>query len=166
MKRSICLFLFAVVLSGALCGCRLAGLGAQEAPLTIAYNRAGLTIIDVKDGRLSYTWHTLKRNLRVPRQDMSSYDRHGFEAQLTSAQQQLLRDWVARRQVLTFAKRYPPADPDSYGAAFHYSLSVAHRGKARSVAWDGTSKCPQVNQAADALVRMANEIRDAGRKQR
>jgi hypothetical protein len=127
-----------------------------------------LTQITVKDGKLRYVWHTLRRREeRAPRRGtLDEYDRHQSDVWLTGKEAGRFRDWVARHKVFGFDKDYPSSSGGrSRGAAFQSGLTVHQGDKKHTVSWVGDSKTPkELNTAINELTTLADEIAKSRRK--
>jgi hypothetical protein len=135
---------------------------AESDSLKIHYDYAGLTQITIADDRLTYVTHTLKPDLVVHAQNLSSYDRHEAVARLTDEEKRLLVSWVQTQDWKRIAKEYVSGDPGSYGAAFEYVLDIHLGNKRHSASWDGTSDCPEIVKAVEELETICSQITDKG----
>jgi hypothetical protein len=131
-----------------------AGAGA----LSIEYDHAGLTGVNVKGTELRYVWHTLKPGPGPHPQSLDAYDRHEVRKRLAPAEQSWLARWVTKHRVFRFRSRYPSSDPRSYGAAFVSRLQVKQGGKTQTVRWDDTSRAPEPEAAARELTAWAARV--------
>ena len=150
------LIVFAALVGGLL-GSTTAG-AMSQAPVRVHYDHAGLTTVDVRNGTLTYVWQTRKGGKLVHAQSLEAYDEHRVSRPLTPGQERWLAGWIQRRRVFGMRKRYPPADPRSYGSAFVSKLRVQFGARNHQVAWDGTSRAPGPNAAAIELVQWAAGI--------
>jgi hypothetical protein len=169
MNTYLCGRLLPVLLAA--CGAQAESSTNSAAALTIAYRHAGLDRIEVKDGRMFLTWHTLRRwddgELAPERQDMSSYDRHQVEVWLTAGELAGFRRWAG---ATPWAQFRPPfatrAGAPSYGAAFESDLTVVAGTNAHSLAWNGDSHLPAALAAAvTELQAMARRVEKCRRPQ-
>jgi hypothetical protein len=133
---------------------------AQQRPaeVSVHFGHAGLITVDVEGALLRYTWHTLKEGPKIPVQSLQAYDRHEACRTLSPTQQRWVKGWLEKHRVFRFRPKYPSGDAHSYGAAFVSRLQVRQGERVRSVEWDGTSRAPGPNAAADELVGWARKI--------
>jgi hypothetical protein len=165
-RNSLVPCLFAWGLAGSL---PLAGAEEKPAPFSLSYSHAGLTEITVKDGKLCYVWHTLRRrdDERAPRRgNLDEYDRHQIDIWLTGKEAGRFRDWVVRHKVFGFDKDYPSSSGGrTRGAAFQSGLTVLQGDKKHAVSWVGDSKTPkELDTAINELTSLADEIAKSRRK--
>jgi hypothetical protein len=147
----------------------LTGAEGKPAPFSLAYAHAGLTEITVKDGKLRYVWHTLRRRdgeVTPRRGNLDEYDRHQIDAWLTDKEAKRFRDWVARHKVFGFDKDYPSSSGGrARGAAFQSGLTIIQEDKKHTVSWVGDSKTPrELDTAINELTALASEIEKSRRK--
>lgn len=158
--RNVSVIGAAVVLAG-LYACLFPGCASTEssapdpAAFEISYSHAKLTKVDVMGNRLHYVWSMPKqKNQPAMAQDLGDFNRQEFKTELSDDQLEKFREWVARHDIFNFEAEYPPADPESKGAALSSRLTVVCDGRRHSVAWDRTSLCPKVNVATGELIRI------------
>lgn len=147
----------------------LSGAEGKPAPFSLSYAHAGLIEITVKDDKLRYVWHTLRRrdDERAPRRGtLDEYDRHQIDVWLTSKEAKRFRDWVVRHKLFGFDKDYPSSSGGrSRGAAFQSGLTIIQGNKKQTVSWVGDSKTPkELDTAINELTALASEIEKSRRK--
>lgn len=146
------------------------GVHAQtNAAFAISYWHAGLTRIEVKDGKLLHTWHTERKTddaLALPRQSMSNFDRHEVEIWLTSQELGRFRQWADTNHFerLKSPFRARPGG-QTYGSAFHTSLTVVLEGSRQGADWNGDAEVPSDLLAAEReLLRLCSAIAERRNK--
>jgi hypothetical protein len=158
--RNVSVLGAAVILAG-LCAGLLTGCGAtgSSAPdpsaFEISYSNAELTRLDVEQNRLHYVWSMPKQKQQPElAKGLGDFNQHEFKTDLSNAQIEELRKWVAKHDVFSFAAEYPPADAESRDDTLDSRLTVVCGGRRHSVAWDKTSQCPKVKVAVGELIRI------------
>jgi hypothetical protein len=158
-----------IILAGEASTLPRAGADEKPSPISLSYASAGLTEINVTDGKLRYVWHTPRwrdEEARPLESCPTEYDRHQIDVRLTDKELGKFRDWVARHKVFEFAKDYPSSSGGrSRGAAYRSGLSVVQGDKKQAVAWVGDSKTPkELDTAMSELTSLADAIENSRRK--
>jgi hypothetical protein len=162
MQRAVCILIF--VISCFLISLPHAHSQELSQAFSIRYNRAGLRMIEVKDGQLHHVWHSLRQfgegEAVVMRQDLSSYDRYEAHIWLTQQEMKRFQDWIAEHKVFQFKPVYkPPTKLRTYGVAFKTTVSVTEGDKTHAIEWTGDSKIPdRLEKAVDQLVKLCKEV--------
>lgn len=131
-----------------------AGQGPQPFSLSLALPLGGVT---VRSGQVTYVWFVLKGPPGPVAQALTSYDKHVARTSLTPAGQAWLSAWTRRYRVFSFARRYRPAPPRDYGAAFVTRLTVQKGGHTMQSTWDEDSRPKGPQAAAEALTAWAKQ---------
>ncbi len=129
--------------------------------LSISYEYAGLENIKVSDGSLDYVWHTLKKDLIVVPQNMSSYDKHEFKKKLSEDEIKLFEKWIKDCNVFNLPTKFPRGDGTSYASAFVSSFEVKYSEKSYRGGWSEDDTVPgEINKTVQNLRDITNEIKD------
>ncbi len=152
--RQLSLLLLAVALSLNAAPAGATGQVPQPFSLSLALPLGGVT---VRDGQVTYVWFVAKGPPGPAAQDLTSYDKHVARTSLTPAGRAWLLAWTRRYHVFSFARRYMPTQPRSYGAVFVTSLTVQESGHAIQSTWDGTSRAKRPLAATAALKAWAQQ---------
>ena len=64
---------------------------AEDNGFEISYNSSGLTIINIYNNKLEYTYHTFRKDMMAMRASMESYDKHKSEIKIMHSP--LLSSW-------------------------------------------------------------------------
>ncbi len=133
--------------------CTYAGCTKEGKSLFIRYYHAGLEVIEVKDGELVHSWHTLKDEM-VHVQSLDAYDPHVFRTALTANHVEVFKEWVNIRKILSLPSSYKTVDPNSYSAAFHSNFEIHIDGIRHKIGWNGSS-----DESTDRIRRAISELR-------
>jgi hypothetical protein len=156
MKKILRVFAVAV--------CLAVGTDAVAVAVTVKYDHAGLTQIEIESGRLHYVWHTQRKfgagEPAPMRQDMSNYDRHEVVIWLTGEEFVSVTKWIQMRKVLDLPAKYPAKADKTYGSAFQTSLTAVLEDRKNSIGWDGDSIVTEdLRTAEKELLNLCDRIR-------
>lgn len=115
-----------------------------------------LSSVTIRDGQVTYVWFTPKHKPTLE-QSLEAYDKHIARTTLTPSGKAWLMAWTRRHRVFSFARRYAPAQPRSYGSAFVTRLTVQKGGRTLQSTWDETSRAKAPEAAAGALAAWARQ---------
>ena len=152
--RQLSLLLLAVALSLNAVPVSATGQAPQSFSLSLALPLGSVT---VQNGQVTYVWFVPKGPPGPAAQDLTSYDKHVVRTSLTPAGRAWLSAWTRRYHVFSFARRYMPTEPRSYGTVFVTRLTVQERGHTTQSTWDGTSRAKRPLAATAALKAWAQQ---------
>jgi len=152
--RQLSLLLLAVALSLNAVPVSATGQAPQSFSLSLALPLGSVT---VQNGQVTYVWFVPKGPPGPAAQDLTSYDKHVVRTSLTPAGRAWLSAWTRRYHVFSFARRYMPTEPRSYGTVFVTRLTVQERGHTMQSTWDGTSRAKRPLAATAALKAWAQQ---------
>lgn len=129
---------------------------------SLSYTHAGLTSLTVKDRKLKYVWHTLRKQDKGSgplRASMESYDRHEIDVWLTEAEWQQFQECVRRNKLFKLDRTYPSTSKGARASAYQSGLTFSLGGKTHGIGWVGDSKTPtNLDTAVNEMVQLADKI--------
>jgi hypothetical protein len=142
-----------------LLGCQAKREDAKKDLIKIHYEHAGLEVIDISNNDMIYIYHTLKNNRGPMKQDMSSYDKHMYNAVLSSKETDLVHAWLVSNNALNLKSPTGVKNVPTYGSAFKSSISIQCGKQINIISWSGDSVWAS-SQENDAIVLAVTSLRD------
>jgi hypothetical protein len=126
-------------------------------------DRDWLKSIDLKDGVLTYVWHTVKPG-RQHAMNVGNYDRHEFTKRLTDDELARFGGWIDDCKVFSLPTKFEKEDGPGYAVQWGTRFLVS-RGESRyEKALDGRGEIPEeFGVARRALERLCEQVRDGAR---
>ncbi len=107
--------------------------------MEVVYDYAALTHIEIKDGKLKYIWHTLRKDTTLDSQRISSYDSYSTKITLTEEEKALIKNWIENHTIFDLPKEYEKKETPTYANLFSSALSVTLKDKTNNISWTGDS---------------------------
>jgi hypothetical protein len=135
-----------------------------EAKRTVEVEFAGwLTSVSLKDGTLTYVWHTVKPGMERA-MNPANYDRHEFSKRLSDAELARFSEWIDTRRVFSLPTKFEKEESTGYAVQAGARFFVSRGENRYEKKLDGRGEIPkEFSDATAALVKLCESIRDGVR---
>ena len=136
--------------------------GDLNRSITVDYS-VWLTSVRLKDGTLTYVWHTVKPG-KEPSANPANYDAHTLTRALSDKELGRFGGWIDARRVFSLPKKFGKEDSAQYAVTMGSGLVVTRGADRYEKTLDGRGEIPpEFTDALKSLENLCREIRDGVR---